>query len=126
MTRATAAAERGRHVYSVILPTYNERENIPLIVCLISRGFEDACVHLVSVGCHPVPRVSCVLPIRDHAEGRAGGRPARHSIRRCGILTPLITFRCALLHQLPNLVRTCKQSARTQRREGLGNHRRRR
>ena len=57
MTRATAAAERGRHVYSVILPTYNERENIPLIVCLISRGFEDACVHLVSVACPPVLRV---------------------------------------------------------------------
>lgn len=30
--------------YSVILPTYNERENLPLMVCLIAKGFEDAYV----------------------------------------------------------------------------------
>lgn len=26
-------------LYSVILPTYNERENLPLIVCMIDRAF---------------------------------------------------------------------------------------
>ena len=31
--------------FSVILPTYNERENLPLMVCLIARGFEDAYAH---------------------------------------------------------------------------------
>jgi cellulose synthase/poly-beta-1,6-N-acetylglucosamine synthase-like glycosyltransferase len=28
--------------YSVILPTYNERENLPLIISMINRAFDEA------------------------------------------------------------------------------------
>lgn len=27
--------------YSVILPTYNERENLPLIISMINKEFDD-------------------------------------------------------------------------------------
>lgn len=29
-------------LYSVLLPTYNERENLPLIMYLLDKGFKDA------------------------------------------------------------------------------------
>ena len=32
------------HKYSVILPTYNERKNLPVIVWLLARTFEQQCV----------------------------------------------------------------------------------
>ena len=35
------------HKYSVILPTYNERKNLPIITWLIARTFEEKCVRLV-------------------------------------------------------------------------------
>ena len=35
--------------YSVILPTYNERRNLPIIVWLLARTFEEECVQC-SVG----------------------------------------------------------------------------
>ena len=31
----------GGHKYSVILPTYNERRNLPIIVSLLARTFEQ-------------------------------------------------------------------------------------
>jgi dolichol-phosphate mannosyltransferase len=31
------------HKYSVILPTYNERKNLPIIVWLLSSMFEEKC-----------------------------------------------------------------------------------
>jgi len=31
------------HKYSVILPTYNERKNLPVIVWLLARTFEQQC-----------------------------------------------------------------------------------
>lgn len=30
-----------RDKYSVLLPTYNERENLPLIVWLLARSFQE-------------------------------------------------------------------------------------
>ncbi len=35
---------RRRHKYSVLLPTYNEADNIALIVWLLVRSFESWCV----------------------------------------------------------------------------------
>lgn len=32
--------------YSVLLPTYNERENLPLIVWLLEKTFRDKCARL--------------------------------------------------------------------------------
>lgn len=35
------------HKYSVILPTYNERKNLPVIVWLLARVFEEQYVCVV-------------------------------------------------------------------------------
>jgi dolichol-phosphate mannosyltransferase len=32
------------HKYSVILPTYKERKNLPLIVWLLAKTFNEKCV----------------------------------------------------------------------------------
>ena len=32
------------HKYSVIMPTYNERENLPLMVYLLDKVFTEKCV----------------------------------------------------------------------------------
>ena len=32
------------HKYSVILPTYNERKNLPIIIWLLAKVFEAKCV----------------------------------------------------------------------------------
>lgn len=32
------------HKYSVILPTYNERKNLPIIIWLLAKVFEEQCV----------------------------------------------------------------------------------
>ena len=32
------------HKYSVILPTYNERENLPIVVWLLAKVFNEKCV----------------------------------------------------------------------------------
>jgi dolichol-phosphate mannosyltransferase len=32
------------HKYSVILPTYNERKNLPIIVWLLAKTFREQCV----------------------------------------------------------------------------------
>jgi hypothetical protein len=31
--------------YSVIIPTYNERNNLPIIVWLLAKTFKEKCVH---------------------------------------------------------------------------------
>ncbi|KAG0340552.1 dolichol-P-mannose synthesis, partial [Podila humilis] len=31
----------GHHKYSVLLPTYNERENLPVIVWLLTKTFQE-------------------------------------------------------------------------------------
>lgn len=33
--------KENKHKYSVLLPTYNERENIPLIICLLINTFNS-------------------------------------------------------------------------------------
>lgn len=33
-----------QHKYSVLLPTYNERENLPLMVWLLDKTFTEKCV----------------------------------------------------------------------------------
>jgi len=35
---------KSKDLYSIILPTYNERENLPLITYLISKTFDDKSV----------------------------------------------------------------------------------
>jgi len=32
------------HKYSVILPTYNERKNLPIIIWLLAKVFKEGCV----------------------------------------------------------------------------------
>lgn len=39
--KSSRSASAKGDLYSVILPTYNERENLPLIVCMIDRAFYD-------------------------------------------------------------------------------------
>ncbi|XP_050774108.1 dolichol-phosphate mannosyltransferase subunit 1 isoform X2 [Gopherus flavomarginatus] len=39
---AAASGNRARDKYSVLLPTYNERENLPLIVWLLVRSFQES------------------------------------------------------------------------------------
>lgn len=41
MPQATLSSGAG-HKYSVILPTYNERRNLPVIIYLLAREFEKA------------------------------------------------------------------------------------
>ena len=36
-----AAAKNKQHKYSVLLPTYEERENLPLVVWLIVKHFDE-------------------------------------------------------------------------------------
>jgi hypothetical protein len=48
--RAVAAAapsgpRTAGNKYSVLLPTYNERENLPLITYMLDKVFVDKCVH---------------------------------------------------------------------------------
>jgi glycosyltransferase involved in cell wall biosynthesis len=38
---AAAAAAAKKLKYSIILPTYNERENLPLMISMINRTFEQ-------------------------------------------------------------------------------------
>jgi hypothetical protein len=38
------------HKYSVILPTYNERKNLPIIVWLLARTFQEWYVKFLSSG----------------------------------------------------------------------------
>lgn len=38
------AAKFEYHKYSILLPTYNERENLPIIVWLIVDAFTKSCV----------------------------------------------------------------------------------
>lgn len=51
-----SAAAGGRDKYSVIMPTYNERENLPIISYLLVKTFEEECV-----GCS-APRVATAPP----------------------------------------------------------------
>ncbi len=34
----------GKDTYSVILPTFNERQNLPIITWLLNRTFSEQCV----------------------------------------------------------------------------------
>lgn len=60
------------HLYSVLLPTYNERENLPLMVFMLDKVFVDKCVRCAGMmrgpalsGClrgtttRPVPTLPC-------------------------------------------------------------------
>ena len=38
------------HKYSVILPTYNERKNLPIIIWLLAKTFQEWCVEFLSWG----------------------------------------------------------------------------
>jgi hypothetical protein len=37
------------HKYSVILPTYNERKNLPVIIWLLNKVFQERCVVVCNV-----------------------------------------------------------------------------
>jgi dolichol-phosphate mannosyltransferase len=41
--------------YSVILPTYNERKNLPIIIWLLAKVFTGKCVHRLPI---TLPRIS--------------------------------------------------------------------
>lgn len=68
--------------YSVILPTYNERENLPLIIMLLVETFEKKCVRLgesdLAVAAPPAGSRPAPVPIDGvpfpGVEYRAGGR----------------------------------------------------
>jgi len=59
----------GRHKYSVLLPTYNERDNIAIIVWLIIRSFEQWQAPLPPP--HHTPR-HCSQPSTTSAHTLAG------------------------------------------------------
>jgi dolichol-phosphate mannosyltransferase len=40
---APAKASSGKDTYSVILPTFNERQNLPIITWLLNRTFTEKC-----------------------------------------------------------------------------------
>lgn len=42
----TMSGQYATHKYSVLLPTYNERKNLPIIVWLLANVFEHQCVCL--------------------------------------------------------------------------------
>lgn len=42
---APAKSTSGKNTYSVILPTYNERQNLPIITWLLNRTFTEQFVH---------------------------------------------------------------------------------
>jgi len=89
-TRRTA----GRHKYSVLLPTYNERDNIAIIVWLIIRSFEQWQAPLVP---HTIP--------------------ARHLLAARSTPPHTLTSQCRMLHtKLHHLASGCQQTAH----EGLG------
>jgi hypothetical protein len=67
--RAGAGAEVAAPQYSVLLPTYNERENLPIVLWLINRAFQDAYAHA---------HTHTETNTHTHREsGRAGGTHAR-------------------------------------------------
>lgn len=41
---APAKSSSGKDTYSVILPTFNERQNLPIITWLLNRTFTEQCV----------------------------------------------------------------------------------
>jgi NifB/MoaA-like Fe-S oxidoreductase len=49
------------HKYTVLLPTYNERENLPLIVWLLDKTFADKCVLLRLSNTLCGPRNGCIV-----------------------------------------------------------------
>ncbi len=70
---AAAAAAGNANKYSVLLPTYNERQNLPLIVAMLVKVFEEKCVAGKGVA-----GAACTALRR--------GRPRRAA---CGLNTPL-------------------------------------
>ena len=46
------------HKYSVILPTYNERKNLPIITWLLARTFEEKYAHRLVVPGHQVLKIA--------------------------------------------------------------------
>ena len=41
------------HKYSVILLTYDERKNLPIIVWLLAKVFREQCLFATRNGCEP-------------------------------------------------------------------------
>jgi hypothetical protein len=41
---SSSRAVSTKNKYSVLLPTYNERENLPLITAMLDKAFVDKCV----------------------------------------------------------------------------------
>lgn len=73
MTRRTAAAAAASKpagpMYSVLLPTYNERENLPICIWLIVRAFEQ--------WYRPVPKLCLLDPRPSDPCGGVFARRAR-------------------------------------------------
>lgn len=58
-TTSSSAKDTGnyanKHKYSVLLPTYNERRNLPIIVWLLAKMFTEKCVSRLALAL-AVPR----------------------------------------------------------------------
>lgn len=64
---AARSSEGGDDLYSVILPTYNERENLPLIVCMLDRAFYSMYASCLTYVLHeprgPIVSVECLISV---------------------------------------------------------------
>lgn len=55
---APSKQSSGKDSYSVILPTFNERQNLPIITWLLNRTFTEKCAYLP-----PFPALTFPQPI---------------------------------------------------------------
>ena len=46
---APSKPSTGKDIYSVILPTFNERQNLPIITWLLNRTFSEQCVDALRI-----------------------------------------------------------------------------
>ena len=49
--------------YTVLLPTYNERDNLPLIIWLLVRHFEERWANFTRVYTDILQQISVALPV---------------------------------------------------------------
>lgn len=50
MAKGAKSPPPGKNKYSVILPTYNERQNLPVLVQMLYDVFTQECVYTLPVG----------------------------------------------------------------------------
>lgn len=78
---AVMSRESTKNKYSIILPTYNERKNLPIVVWLIEKAFTEQCVPTSL----PFPPLGYLIPLQQARLGNYNRRrwlPRRHPGRR--------------------------------------------